>query len=761
MAVRRFLLNLGQSNASPFTDGAGWRQFHFPLDLTQGTATLLTQGVTREQFTMPDSWPAPFNLPIDTKGRTIPRIRFLNFYHPSVTGYASYPHKGRVASATGGAGANTTTQFYVEQVFNASAASGASQVTITRLLTGEVRAITAVAAGIGAVGTSGCTAGSRITVAALSSVPADGEEFTYEIRANGAGAGVSTITLTQSFGMVSAFTGASPAPHALQGLKLTVNGVTFDIIGWNNATRVATLSATGTWADGAVITLSPRHGTFATWGYFLPFCPFEGSASLSTKPNPYPYGFNYPGFLHVLPLFYNPTTGAAAYPDSGSYLVGLSVRLAETFGEDIYLVSSEVGATSLANSELKAGAGGFGWHDPGQHRNWSPGVANNCFARMLVELDAAIAAAALEGDTLQCLGIFHVAGEADSNYQPWAEDWETNLRTFRDRVRTELKNRNLWPSSAATIPYVFSQPSRNQIAVGGGPALAFVETVHDGTNRLAATDRYMRAIVMDDAELITESDGSKVHYSGAGSFKLEDRAYDAWIDIQNSSDTTGVLDVCNLALSLIGDSGGVTSLDPLDGSAQAVHCARFFPIAFDEVLKMRKWTFASRRLDLTELAVDSPWPQWPFAYVLPHDFLRPIQLLPPGALDDNIVRQDNTFFDLGNTTAPFSGAPVSMPMSVEVDAQGRSVLYTVQQFAVLRYVARMPVRSCPQEFKTPVAWRLAEMLSGAIIKGPEGAAQAERCRKMLLVSLPPIDDADADRRKNDFPHVPATLRGRG
>ena len=46
------------------------------------------------------------------------------------------------------------------------------------------------------------------------------------------------------------------------------------------------------------------------------------------------------------------------------------------------------------------------------------------------------------------------------------------------------------------------------------------------------------------------------------------------------------VDICNLALGHLGDNATVASLNPPEGSVQAQHCARFYPIARDALLEM-------------------------------------------------------------------------------------------------------------------------------------------------------------------------------
>ena len=47
--------------------------------------------------------------------------------------------------------------------------------------------------------------------------------------------------------------------------------------------------------------------------------------------------------------------------------------------------------------------------------------------------------------------------------------------------------------------------------------------------------------------------------------------------------------ICNLALSHLGDAANIASIDPPEGSAQAEHCATFYPIARDSLLEMHDW----------------------------------------------------------------------------------------------------------------------------------------------------------------------------
>ena len=85
------------------------------------------------------------------------------------------------------------------------------------------------------------------------------------------------------------------------------------------------------------------------------------------------------------------------------------------------------------------------------------------------------------------------------------------------------------------------------------------------------------------------------------------------------------VDICNLALARLGDNATVASIDPPEGSAQAEHCARFYAVARDSLLEMHAWKFATRRVQLAKLTVES-W-DWSFAYAEPTGALKLLGVL--------------------------------------------------------------------------------------------------------------------------------------
>lgn len=174
--------------------------------------------------------------------------------------------------------------------------------------------------------------------------------------------------------------------------------------------------------------------------------------------------------------------------------------------------------------------------------------------------------------------------------------------------------------------------------------------------------------------------------------------------------------ICNLALSHLGDEAEVAAIDPPDGSPQAGHCGRFYPIARDVLLEAHPWTFATKRVAVAEVT-NALADDWSYAYALPSTCLRPLAALVPG-MPPQQFSQDS---DDG-----------SHPYIVEADQDGGLVLYTNLQTAVLRYIDRVedPAKFTPG-FVVTLSRLLASYLAGPVLKGREGRAEAQNQLKLF------------------------------
>jgi hypothetical protein len=205
------------------------------------------------------------------------------------------------------------------------------------------------------------------------------------------------------------------------------------------------------------------------------------------------------------------------------------------------------------------------------------------------------------------------------------------------------------------------------------------------------------------------------------------------------------VDICNMALGHLGDDATVASLDPPEGSAQAEHCARFYPIARDLLLDAHRWSFATRRAALALLATTPPSP-WRYAYAQPSDALNLISVLDPTAPDDNSVGMV-AYGTYGCTPFTPTGQYTPQPFVTEVDASGNPVIYTNQASAVLRYTGRVtdPTKFSPT-FIQGLAMMLASLLAGPVLKGTEGMKAAAVWEDRAAKWLKQAKESDANQQ---------------
>lgn len=183
------------------------------------------------------------------------------------------------------------------------------------------------------------------------------------------------------------------------------------------------------------------------------------------------------------------------------------------------------------------------------------------------------------------------------------------------------------------------------------------------------------------------------------------------------------IDICNAALSLLGDNATVASINPPEGSAQAAHCKRFYPMARDQLVQMHPWNFATKKA--AGSLITSTNSAWQYSYAKPNNALFVFAVLPPGALDDysqpipGATRVDNT----GAIYTPFPYMPMyqTMPFAMELNDADTEVIFTNQEGAYIRYIQRTTdAGRFPPLFVTALSRLLAHFLAGPVIKGDVG-----------------------------------------
>jgi len=198
------------------------------------------------------------------------------------------------------------------------------------------------------------------------------------------------------------------------------------------------------------------------------------------------------------------------------------------------------------------------------------------------------------------------------------------------------------------------------------------------------------------------------------------------------------VDICNLALSRLGDSANIASIRPPEGSAQSEYCARFYPIARDSLLESHPWKFATCRANLARLARDS-W-NWAFAYSAPTGAIRLLAVLPPGAP---------------------SHAP-SQDYEIVATEKGDMVILTNVERASVHYVARvLDTTKYSPLFVDALGWLLASHLAGPLIKGDVGAAMAKSCYQHFQAVNSQALVSDANQQHSTPVHTPDWVADRG
>lgn len=205
------------------------------------------------------------------------------------------------------------------------------------------------------------------------------------------------------------------------------------------------------------------------------------------------------------------------------------------------------------------------------------------------------------------------------------------------------------------------------------------------------------------------------------------------------------VDICNLALGHLGDNATVASLEPPEGSAQAEHCARFYPLARDAVLELHPWNFATKRALLAEIS--PAYTQWKHAYVQPADCLNALAVLDPVSTSDYSSAIAAPYSQSGVSSSGI-GTYTPQDFVCETDDEGREIILTNQADAILRYVKFVTdtTRFSPL-FVTTLSWHLASLLAGPIIKGEAGRAESKRCEQMAAMWLAKAATSDTRQRR--------------
>jgi hypothetical protein len=196
---------------------------------------------------------------------------------------------------------------------------------------------------------------------------------------------------------------------------------------------------------------------------------------------------------------------------------------------------------------------------------------------------------------------------------------------------------------------------------------------------------------------------------------------------------TAPIDLCNLALSHIGERGDIASIDPPEASVEAQRCAQFYPMTRKLLLAMHPWSFATKRVTAADLSASNTVPEtWTYAYGLPAGVIKILGVYDGGEWRDETYA-DQIAYEIGS------------------DSTGPMVLYSNAEDAVIRYIFDQTDSTLyPPLFVEAFSWLLAGRLAGPTIKGTEGVrvGQAATQQGMAWAMKAASEDANqsASRR---------------
>jgi hypothetical protein len=206
------------------------------------------------------------------------------------------------------------------------------------------------------------------------------------------------------------------------------------------------------------------------------------------------------------------------------------------------------------------------------------------------------------------------------------------------------------------------------------------------------------------------------------------------------------VDISNLALARLGDDASVSSINPPDNSAQAGHCARFYPIARDSLLEMHAWGFALKRTSLA--ALSNPSTEWQYCYGVPSNMLNVLSVLASDAVDDYQTTNIAPFTIIG-TVNTGNAVYVPQPFSIET-VNGTDVVFTNQSDAWMRYTSYVTDTSkFSPLFTDALSWLLASHLAGPVLKGEVGANASKECYKMFREVFAEATVSDANQSRHN------------
>lgn len=203
------------------------------------------------------------------------------------------------------------------------------------------------------------------------------------------------------------------------------------------------------------------------------------------------------------------------------------------------------------------------------------------------------------------------------------------------------------------------------------------------------------------------------------------------------------IDICNLALSLLGEEPSIVSIDPPDGSDNAGHCQRFYPLAVRKLHEEFDWSFAQKRVKLSELNYDTEKWGVKHVYAMPSDCVRIVKVYVP---------DEHLYMPIDSTEWRVEYNEQNSSRMILTDVDGAYVHYTALVSSAAIY---------PTYFVEALTILLAAYLVGPVKRESQASQQVNGILQRYAQALSAAKSIDSQATgKVVTKYIPSSIRSR-
>lgn len=206
------------------------------------------------------------------------------------------------------------------------------------------------------------------------------------------------------------------------------------------------------------------------------------------------------------------------------------------------------------------------------------------------------------------------------------------------------------------------------------------------------------------------------------------------------------VNICNLALSHLGEVPNIASISPPEGSSYSEICATYYPIAHRKLLEEHNWSFAIRRATLARLADTTS--DGRYRYALPADFVRVIdQQL------NNQVPQPQYMYE----------PPIHMRMTQRVgfEIEGKTLISSTEAVELIYLSSNTDVGLFSAGAQLALSHLVASLI-GSSVRADVATISAQKNAYEMELSKARADDANMNKQGNKLyaDHLPTWMLAR-